>query len=77
MSTMFAAFPSLGTLFDPHKHEAVETEETEEQPEGTVLEEFVRGYKSHDRIIRAARVKVAKALSETFKKNEMDSSLPN
>jgi molecular chaperone GrpE len=55
-----APFTSVGTLFDPHKHEAVETEETTEMPEGTIIQEFIRGYKCGDRIIRPARVKVAK-----------------
>ena len=52
-------FKSEGTDFDPHMHEAVETEETEDHPEGTVVREFVRGYKSGDRVLRPARVKVA------------------
>jgi molecular chaperone GrpE len=54
-------FKSEGTSFDPHKHEAVETEETTKHKEGTVIKEFVRGYKSGERIVRPARVKVAKA----------------
>lgn len=54
------SFHSKGEKFDPHKHEAVEVEETEEYPEGTILQEFLKGYKSGDRILRAARVKVAK-----------------
>jgi molecular chaperone GrpE len=57
-------FHSEGSLFDPHLHEAVETEETEEQPEGTILREFIRGYKCGDRILRPARVKVAKKPSQ-------------
>lgn len=55
-------FSSEGSLFDPHLHEAVETEETDLVPEGTILREFVRGYKSGDHILRPARVKVAKPL---------------
>lgn len=51
---------SLGTHFDPHKHEAVEMIESNEQEPGTVIEECVRGYKMGDRIIRPARVKVVK-----------------
>lgn len=54
-------FNSKGERFDPDKHEAVETLETDEHPEGMILQEFVKGYKSGDRTIRAARVKVAKA----------------
>jgi len=56
-----SAFHSEGQIFDPHMHEAVEVEETEEHPEGTILHEFLKGYKSADRILRAARVKVARA----------------
>lgn len=55
------AFHSEGQLFDPHKHEAVETEETQDHPEGFIIHEFLKGYKSGDRTLRAARVKVAKA----------------
>jgi molecular chaperone GrpE len=58
------AFTSKGNLFDPHLHEAVETEETDEVPEGTILHEFVRGYRSGDQVLRAARVKVAKTPSK-------------
>ncbi len=54
------AFHSTGETFDPHKHEAVEMEETHDHPEGTIIHEFLKGYKSGDRILRAARVKVAK-----------------
>lgn len=57
-------FKSEGTPFDPHCHEAVEMVETEQCLPGTVVEESIRGYKMGDRIIRPARVKVAKALAE-------------
>lgn len=53
-------FHSEGQMFDPHKHEAVEVEETADHPDGTILHEFLKGYKSGDRVLRAARVKVAK-----------------
>ncbi|MEL7431739.1 MAG: nucleotide exchange factor GrpE [Chlamydiota bacterium] len=59
------AFHSEGNLFDPHYHEAVEMLQTDEYPEGTILEEFSKGYKSEKRIIRPSRVKVAKTLQET------------
>jgi molecular chaperone GrpE len=54
------AFESVGQAFDPHLHEAVETETREGINPGIVIEEFVRGYKMGERIIRPARVKVAK-----------------
>ena len=53
------SFHSMHEHFDPSLHDAVETEETEEVPEGTILQEYVKGYKSGDRVIRHARVKVA------------------
>jgi molecular chaperone GrpE len=56
-----APFASVGTLFDPSRHEAVEIVETEETADGTILAEFTKGYQSPNRVIRPARVKVAKA----------------
>lgn len=53
-------FTSEGTQFDPHLHEAVEMLETTEYPSGTVTEESIKGYKMGKRVIRPARVKVAK-----------------
>lgn len=53
-------FASEGESFDPHKHEAVETEETDTIPEGIIIKEFVKGYRMQDRIIRPAKVKVSK-----------------
>lgn len=58
------AFHSEGNSFDPVYHEAVEIVETEEYSEGVVLQEFTKGYKSPSRVIRPARVKVAKRPAE-------------
>ncbi len=58
------AFVSEGEFFDPAKHEAVEMEETNDVPSGIVLKEFVKGYRSGDRVIRPARVKVSKKIEE-------------
>lgn len=54
------AFTSEGVFFDPLHHEAVEIVETTESPDGIILQEFTKGYKSSTRTIRPARVKVAK-----------------
>ncbi|PJD94380.1 MAG: nucleotide exchange factor GrpE [Parachlamydia sp.] len=54
---------SVGTPFDPHVHEAIEMVETDEFPPGTVVEESIKGYKMGDKVIRPARVKVAKAIN--------------
>ena len=50
---------SVGELFDPHLHEAVATEETDEIPPNTITAEFLRGYRIGDRVIRPAMVKVS------------------
>ncbi len=53
-------FVSIGQMFDPHLHHAIETEETDEKPEGMIVQEFVTGYASKDHTVRPASVKVAK-----------------
>ncbi len=53
-------YPSEGAIFDPHLHEVLELEETDKHEDGLILQEFVKGYKCGDRILRPARVKVAK-----------------
>ncbi len=55
------SYHSEGNTFDPEYHEAVEIVETTEHPDGTIMHEFSKGYKSANRTIRPARVKVAKA----------------
>ncbi len=61
------AYHSLGNAFDPHLHEAMEIVETDQHPDGMILEEFSKGYKSGHRTLRAARVKVAKKrIAETL-----------
>lgn len=57
------AFHSIGNSFDPHYHEAMEIIETNDHPDGFIIEEFAKGYKSKNRIIRPAKVKVTKSLS--------------
>ena len=53
-----------GKEFDPNLHEAVMREPTADHPEGTVIEELVRGYTMGDRVLRHAMVKVAAAPEE-------------
>jgi molecular chaperone GrpE len=50
---------SEGKEFDPNLHEAVMREPSSEHPEGTVLEELMRGYMLGERVLRHAMVKVA------------------
>jgi molecular chaperone GrpE len=48
-----------GKEFDPNLHEAVMRQPTSEHPEGTVVEELMRGYMLDDKVLRHAMVKVA------------------
>jgi|TARA_B100000959_G_scaffold267807_1_gene311723 molecular chaperone GrpE len=50
-----------GELFDPNLHEAISQQETVDIEEGTVVEQIQSGYKLNDRLVRPARVVVAKA----------------
>ena len=61
----FGARPmvAVGAAFDPSLHQAMAQLETAEQPPGTVVSEYQRGYLLHDRLLRPALVVVAKAPS--------------
>lgn len=52
---------SVGTQFDPQVHQAVSYEDDPQRRDGEVTEEFRRGYRLGDRLLRPAMVKVAKA----------------
>lgn len=51
---------SVGKPFDPALHDAVATVESKEHESGMVVDEVEKGYMMHGKLIRAARVKVAK-----------------
>ncbi len=51
---------SVGKKFDPNFHEALLQVETTEVPDGQVMEEFQKGYTLAGRVVRTAKVKVAK-----------------
>jgi len=53
--------PTKGVAFDPNIHQAVQTIPTTEIPENHVVEELLRGYKLHDRLLRPAMVLVAQS----------------
>ncbi len=55
--------PTVGVMFDPSQHEAIQQMETDEHPAGTVVAEVQPGYKEGDRLVRAAMVVVAKPKS--------------
>ena len=51
---------ALGQPFDPNLHEAIMEVEDPSQPTGTVVRVVEQGYTIHDRLLRPARVIVAK-----------------
>lgn len=72
------SFHSEGELFDPHLHYAIETEIVSDKPVGTILQEFIKGYRNKDRVIRPAQVKVAAAPeSENIKSGESAENPPS
>ena len=52
---------AVGEEFNPEFHEAVDTEETDHDMDGRVIEEYSRGFRIGDRLLRPARVKVGRA----------------
>src|SRR6266849_7729061 len=53
------SIPAVGERFDPHIHEAVVTEASDNYEPDTVIAEMQRGYRIGDRLLRPAMVKVA------------------
>ncbi|WP_027415802.1 nucleotide exchange factor GrpE [Aneurinibacillus terranovensis] len=51
--------PGVGEPFDPNLHQAVMQEESSEYEPGIIIEEFQKGYKLKERVIRPSMVKVS------------------
>ncbi len=68
-----APMRSEGKEFDPNLHEAVMRAPSDEHPEGTVIEELVRGYLLGERVLRHAMVKVSSGLETTASSGADDS----
>lgn len=54
-------FNSVGEQFDPEFHEAMAQQEHPDHADNTVLEQFQKGYMLGDKLLRPARVVVARA----------------
>lgn len=50
----------VGEDFDPNRHEALMQVESDDHPEGKVVQVLEKGYALNDRVIRPAKVMVAK-----------------
>ena len=57
---------TVGETFDPHFHEAVATEESDEFDPNTISAELRRGYRLGERVIRHSMVKVARGSPPTM-----------
>ncbi|HSE33400.1 MAG TPA: nucleotide exchange factor GrpE [Pyrinomonadaceae bacterium] len=62
--------PAVGEAFDPELHEAVDTAEVDPELDGKVIEEFSRGFRIGDRLLRPARVKVGRAANQARQASE-------
>lgn len=51
--------PAKGEIFDPNIHEAMGFSETDEYPEGSIVDVFQQGYFLHNRLLRPSLVTVA------------------
>ncbi len=48
----------IGKCFDPRLHQPLATEDSDEHPDNTIIEEYQKGYTMHDRLLRPSLVKV-------------------
>ena len=55
-----SAIETVGEEFDPEFHEAMMVESDPKSKNNVILEEFEKGYKHNDRVLRHAKVKVNK-----------------
>lgn len=65
---------SVGETFDPYRHEALMAVASDDVPEGSVLEEFRRGYMLHTRVLRASQVVVSQRSAEEEEEVNEDSN---
>lgn len=61
---------AVGEEFNPELHEAVDTEETDGDMDGKVIQEYSRGFRMGERLLRPARVKVGRAAGQARQASE-------
>lgn len=60
MNVGVQAVPSIGTMFDPEVHEAIDMAEVDADKDGMITAEYQRGYKFGGNLLRPAKVQVGK-----------------
>ena len=61
---------ALGKPFDPNLHEVLNQQESEEHEEGTVIQEYSKGFTLNGRILRSAKVVISKKPAEKKEDDE-------
>jgi molecular chaperone GrpE len=68
------SIPTMGQPFDPSGHQAVASVPSTQVPDKHVVEEFQRGYRLHDRILRPAMVTVSSGTGSETNGDEIDNA---
>ena len=63
---------AAGCQFDPRRHEAIMQAESESAADGEILEEFQKGYAMKGKVIRPAKVKVARQIEKNNYDNKIN-----
>jgi molecular chaperone GrpE len=61
---------AIGQPFDPNIHEAISQEANDDIPEDNIITQIRKGYKLHDRLLRAANVIVSKGPEKDSESSE-------
>lgn len=64
------AVPAVGEDFNPELHEAVDTGDVEPELDGKVIEEYSRGFRIGDKLLRPARVRVGRVANQARQASE-------
>jgi molecular chaperone GrpE len=65
-----------GDAFNPNLHEAISHLESNDQPDGAIIQQVQSGYKLAEKLIRPARVVVSKGKGDTTDKTAAESETP-
>lgn len=65
MSVGVEPIASVGAVFDPELHEAVDMIAVDPENDGRIVAEYSKGYRFGDRLLRPARVQVGKAMAQS------------
>lgn len=63
MSVGVTSVPSVGEMFDPELHEAVDMKQVDASDDHKITAEYSKGYKFGDRLLRPARVQVGRGIA--------------